>query len=170
MEQCLPLCRTSEALRRRILQNLPAEHTSEGGADITFRDVAEGRASLEDFIARLSDEELEALSRGHGMMGSDLGVAGNAGAFGGVVESLRQKGVPPIITADGPAGLRLKKYAALVPCGTALACTWDTELVEALGEKVGEEMIHYGVDVQLAPGMNIHRNPLGGRNFEYFSE
>ena len=170
VEQCLPLCRTGEALRRRILQNLPAEYTAGGGEEITFRDVAEGRASLEDFIARLSDEELEALSRGHGMMGSDLGVAGNAGAFGGVVESLRQKGVPPIITADGPAGLRLRKYAALVPCGTALACTWDTELVEALSEKVGEEMIHYGVDVLLAPGMNIHRNPLCGRNFEYFSE
>jgi len=118
----------------------------------------------------LSDEELEALSRGHGMMGSNLGVAGNAGAFGGVIESLRQKGVPPIITSDGPAGLRLKKYCALLPCGTALACTWNTELVETLSAKVGEEMIHYGVDVQLAPGMNIHRNPLCGRNFEYFSE
>ena len=104
------------------------------------------------------------------MMGSNLGVAGNAGAFGGVIESLRQKGVPPIITSDGPAGLRLKKYCALQPCGTALACTWNTELMEALSAKVGEEMIHYGVDVQLAPGMNIHRNPLCGRNFEYFSE
>jgi beta-glucosidase len=104
------------------------------------------------------------------MMGSALGVAGNAGAFGGVIESLRQKGVAPVITSDGPAGLRLRKYAALIPCGTALACTWNTELVEALSAKVGEEMVHYGVDVQLSPGMNIHRNPLCGRNFEYFSE
>ena len=104
------------------------------------------------------------------MMGSSLGVAGNAGAFGGVIESLRKKGVPPIITSDGPAGLRLKKYCALQPCGTALACTWNTDLIEALSAKVGEEMIHYDVDVQLAPGMNVHRNPLCGRNFEYFSE
>ena len=104
------------------------------------------------------------------MMGSNLGVAGNAGAFGGVIESLRIKGVAPIITSDGPAGLRLKKYCALQPCGTALACTWNTALIESLSRKVGEEMHHYGVDVQLAPGMNIHRNPLCGRNFEYFSE
>ena len=87
-----------------------------------------------------------------------------------MIESLQKKGVRPIITSDGPAGLRLKKYCALQPCGTALACTWNTDLVEALSAKVGEEMIHYGVDVQLSPGMNIHRNPLCGRNFEYFSE
>ena len=104
------------------------------------------------------------------MMGSPYGVAGNAGAFGGITDSLREKGVPPIITSDGPAGLRLKRYCSLIPCGTALACTWDTELVEELSVKTGEEMIHYGVDVHLAPGMNIHRNPLCGRNFEYFSE
>ncbi|MGX8688057.1 MAG: glycoside hydrolase family 3 protein, partial [bacterium] len=63
-----------------------------------------------------------------------------------------------------------KKYCALIPCGTALSSTWNTELAEELGRKTGEEMIHYGVDVQLSPGMNIHRNPLCGRNFEYFSE
>jgi len=168
VEQCQPLCRTGAALRERILSRLP--EVVSGAGTGTLDDVRKGSLSLDGFIGGLTDGELEALSRGHGMMGSDLGVAGNAGVFGGVIESLRDKGVPPIITSDGPAGLRLKKYCALQPCGTALACTWNTELVEALSRKVGEEMIHYGVDVQLAPGMNIHRNPLCGRNFEYFSE
>lgn len=170
VEQCEPLCKTSDALRARILSHLPKAIPVTGIRSYSLDDVKSGTITLDDFIARLNDDELEALSRGHGMMGSSLGVAGNAGAFGGVIESLRQKGVPPIITSDGPAGLRLKKYCALQPCGTALACTWNTELIEALSAKVGEEMTHYGVDVQLAPGMNIHRNPLCGRNFEYFSE
>ncbi len=170
VEQCEPLCKTSAALRERITSRLPKAIPVTGIRSYTLDDVKSGKITLDDFIARLNDEELEALSRGHGMMGSSLGVTGNAGAFGGVIESLRQKGVPPIITSDGPAGLRLKKYCALQPCGTALACTWNTALVEALSAKVGEEMIHYGVDVQLAPGLNIHRNPLCGRNFEYFSE
>ena len=170
VEQCEPLCKTSDALRARILSHLPKAIPVTGIRSYSLDDVKSGTITLDDFIARLNDDELEALSRGHGMMGSSLGMAGNAGAFGGVIESLRQKGVPPIITSDGPAGLRLKKYCALQPCGTALACTWNTELIEALSAKVGEEMIHYGVDVQLAPGMNIHRNPLCGRNFEYFSE
>ncbi|MBQ6239286.1 MAG: glycoside hydrolase family 3 protein [Firmicutes bacterium] len=170
VEQCQKLCKTSAELRQRILEHLPEAIPQTGTQNGTFEDVQNGTVTLDGFIAQLNDAELEALSRGHGMMGSTLGVAGNAGTFGGVIESLREKGVPPIITSDGPAGLRLKKYCALIPCGTALACTWDTELVEALSAKVGEEMIHYGVDVLLAPGMNIHRNPLCGRNFEYFSE
>ena len=170
VEQCEPLCKTSAALRERILSRLPEALPAARVPNPTLQEVRAGKITLDEFIGCLSDAELEALSRGHGMMGSDLGVAGNAGAFGGVIESLRQKGVAPVITSDGPAGLRLRKYAALIPCGTALACTWNTELVEALSAKVGEEMVHYGVDVQLSPGMNIHRNPLCGRNFEYFSE
>jgi len=170
VEQCEPLCKTSEALRKRILSRLPETVPAAGTGNYTLQDVRDGKITLDAFVAGLTDEELEALSRGHGMMGSSLGVAGNAGAFGGVIESLRNKGVSPVITSDGPAGLRLKKYAALIPCGTALACTWNIGLVEALSAKVGEEMVHYGVDVQLSPGMNIHRNPLCGRNFEYFSE
>ena len=170
VEQCVRLCKTSEELRERIQSRLPESVSEAGNRNATLQDVRNGKVTLDEFIAGLNDGELEALTRGHGMMSSSLGVAGNAGAFGGVTESLRQKGVPPVITSDGPAGLRLKKYCALIPCGTALACTWNTELVETLSAKVGEEMIHYGVDVQLAPGMNVHRNPLCGRNFEYFSE
>lgn len=103
-------------------------------------------------------------------MNVSCGVPGNTGGFGGVTESLRQKGVSELVTADGPAGLRLQKFSSLMPIGTALACTWNTALVQALHEKLGEEMTHYKVDVHLGPGMNIHRNPLCGRNFEYYSE
>ena len=133
VEQCRPLCKTSAALRERILSRLPGAVSGTGAG--TLDDVRKGTLSLDGFIGGLTDGELEALSRGHGMMGSDLGVAGNAGVFGGVIESLRDKGVPPIVTSDGPAGLRLKKYCALQPCGTALACTWNTDLVEALSRK-----------------------------------
>ena len=170
VEQCEPFCRDSSALRERILSRLPSAMPSPAATGLTLKDVRNGNCSLEEFVSCLSDEELEALTRGHGMMGSPLGVDGNAGVFCGILESLREKGVPPITTADGPAGIRLKKYCALIPCGTALACTWNADLVEGLSSKVAEDMIHYGVDVQLAPGMNIHRNPLCGRNFEYFSE
>jgi len=138
-------------LKQRILERLPNEPKDE-------------------LLLSLSNKELEALTRGHGMMQSKLGVSGNAGAFGGVLKSLRAKDIRPVICADGPAGLRLNKFCALCPCGTALACTFDKELVEALYSKVGEEMVSWGVDVFLGPGMNIHRNPLCGRNFEYFSE
>ena len=103
-------------------------------------------------------------------MNHPLGAKGNAGIFGGVTESLRKKGVPPVVTTDGPSGLRLYEICSLIPIGTLLACTFDTALMERLFVKLGEEMVKQGSDVLLAPGMNIHRNPLCGRNFEYFSE
>ncbi|WPC09731.1 hypothetical protein LB888_01935 [Globicatella sp. PHS-GS-PNBC-21-1553] len=103
-------------------------------------------------------------------MDSPLGPKGNAGILGGTTDSLREKGIPPITTTDGPAGIRLNYYTALLPCGTALASSWNTALVEELGKVFGAEMKALKTQVILAPGMNIHRNPLGGRNFEYFSE
>lgn len=170
IEQCESACNKSVDLRQRILERLPEEISFTGDQGYRFADVAQGKVSLEAFIAQLDDKELEALTRGEGAMGSGLGVAGNAGAFGGIIPSLREKGVPPIITADGPAGLRLKRFTALLPCGTGLACTFDDALVENLFVQVGKEMQKHDLDVVLSPGMNIHRNPLCGRNFEYFSE
>ncbi len=169
VEACRPLKLTRDRLRQRILTELP-EPVGAKPAQGTLEDVKNGKISLDAFVAGLTPEELEALTRGEGMMNVPLGVPGNAGGFGGVTEALRQKGVPELITADGPAGLRLQKFSSLMPIGTALACTWNTELVEALHEKLGEEMTHYGVDVHLGPGLNLHRNPLCGRNFEYYSE
>lgn len=170
IKQCESACNQSVDLRQRILGRLPEEISVTGDKGYQLEDVANEKITLDAFIAQLSDAELEALTRGECGMNSSLGVVGNAGAFGGIIESLREKGVPPIITADGPAGLRLKKYTALLPCGTALACTWDDALVEQLFVQVGKEMNKHDLDVLLSPGMNIHRNPLCGRNFEYFSE
>lgn len=156
--------------KARILAQLPAEIAQTGQRGHSFADYAAGRVSAEEFLAQLTDGELEALTRGFGCMNAPLGVSGNAGAFGGVVPALAARGVPAAVTADGPAGLRLNRYCALLPCGTALACSWNTPLVRSLFAKLGEEAAHYGVDVWLGPGMNIHRDPLCGRNFEYYSE
>lgn len=157
-------------LKDRITNNLPVEIGFKGDKGYKLADVKDGKITLDDFISQLNNDELEALTRGQGMMNSNLGVVGNAGAFGGIIPSLREKGVAPIITTDGPAGIRIKKYTSLIPCGTALASTWNCGLIELLTTVMGAEMLEHGSDVLLAPGMNIQRNVLCGRNFEYFSE
>lgn len=166
--QCLDI---SESTRRsRIIDDLPAEIPKTGDRGIKFIDVKNGKNTIIDFVAQLSDKELCDINRGEGAMGSALGTQGNAGAYAGITESLRAKGVPAIITADGPAGLRVSRFTTLLPCGTAIACSFNDKLVEELFTLMGDEIQHFGIDVNLAPGMNIHRNPLCGRNFEYYSE
>ena len=156
-------------LRERILKNLPKEQ-GHIVHNFNFSQVRNGEISVEKFVSSLTNQELEALSRGEGGMDSSYGVAGNAGAFGGIIPKLNEKGVPAIITTDGPAGIRIRKYTSLIPCGTALASTFNTKLVEELATEMGKELRNAGSNVLLAPGMNIHRNVLCGRNFEYFSE
>ncbi len=155
-------------LKKIILDNLPKEYSK--GKSCTFADVRNGKASMEEFVATLSPKELEAISRGDYTMNSPLGAKGNAAVYGGVLESMRKKGIPPVTTTDGPSGIRLTSCASLMPIGTEIACTWNTDLAKALYAEVGKEMKILGSDVLLAPGMNIHRNPLCGRNFEYYSE
>lgn len=164
-----PVYCSGKDLRSVILNNLPEEiqMTKE---KIHFDSVLSGEKTVEEFVATLSYEELDDISHGQGKMNSEYGIVGNAGAFGGVTPSLREKGLPAVITTDGPSGIRIKKTVALLPCGTALASTFNTELVEKLYSLVALEMKHFGSDMLLAPGMNIHRNPLCGRNFEYYSE
>ncbi|WP_103063157.1 glycoside hydrolase family 3 protein [Actinomyces qiguomingii] len=157
-------------LRERILARLPEAIPPTGDVGIRFPDVVAGRATLEDFVAQLDVEDLAQLAYGDVEMNSPLGAPGNAGAFGGLTERLRELGIPPVITTDGPSGIRVSAYASLLPCGTALASTWDAPLLEELASLHGQEMLRKGSDVLLAPGMNIHRDPLCGRNFEYYSE
>lgn len=128
---------------------------------ILLDEVASGRYSLEQFISQLSRRELLHLSHGQD--------AFTTGATGGI-GNLRRYGVPNPQTADGPAGVRRQVPSTGFPCGTLLASTWDTELQYRMGEILGNEAAALKVDILLAPALNIHRDPLCGRNFEYFSE
>ena len=105
-------------------------------------------------------------------MSSPKVTPGTASAFGGVTDSLISLGVPVACAADGPSGIRMEGgYSATqMPIGTLLASTWNPELTEELYTLEGKEMYANQVDTLLGPGMNIHRHPLNGRNFEYFSE
>ncbi len=142
-----------------------------GDKNIKLADVFEEKYSLNDFIAQLNDVELAALVCGEGA-GSPKATPGTAGALGGQTESLSNFGIPVCCVADGPSGIKISKEfeTTLTPNGTMLACTWNTELVEGLFEAIGSELKKYEVDSLLGPGLNIHRSPLCGRNFEYFSE
>ncbi|QPL05962.1 MULTISPECIES: glycoside hydrolase family 3 protein [Actinomyces] len=157
-------------LRERILARLPEPITAAPAVGSSLKDVAVGTISLDAFIASLEPEDLAELAYGDVTMNSPLGAPGNAGAFGGVRARLRERGIPAVTTTDGPSGIRVSAFASLLPCGTALASTWDPALIERMEALHAQEMLRKGSDVLLAPGMNIHRDPLCGRNFEYYSE
>lgn len=170
-EQVKENCKSREYdLKKIILDNIPADIPMTEDKGYKLQDVKDGKVSMEDFVAQLNLDELEAISRGDYVMDSSLGSLGNAGAFGGVLQSLRDKGVPAVVTTDGPSGIRLLSYCSLIPIGSLFACTFDKELVQAVYALISKEMAEKGSDVLLAPGMNIHRSFLCGRNFEYFSE
>ncbi len=142
-----------------------------GDKGIKLADVKAGKASMDEFLAQLSDEDLASIVRGEGM-GSPKVTAGTAAAFGGVSDSLKGFGIPCGCCSDGPSGMRMDcgTRAFSLPNGTLLACTWNTGLNEKLFSMLGIEMVKNKIDVLLGPGINIHRHPLNGRNFEYFSE
>ncbi|MBQ8640188.1 MAG: glycoside hydrolase family 3 protein [Lachnospiraceae bacterium] len=136
-----------------------------------LKDVYEKTVSLDAFIAQLSDKELCEIVRGEGMSSPRV-TPGTAAAFGGVSDGLTGFGIPAACCTDGPSGMRLDSgtNAFSLPNGTLLACTFNRQLVADLYEMEGLEMRNNRIDTLLGPGMNIHRHPLNGRNFEYFSE
>lgn len=167
--EAAPLRQQSPGEKRA--RSLPMEIPITGDRGYGLSDVKEGRISMETFIAQLSKEDLACIIRGEGM-GSPKVTAGTAAAFGGVSENLTKFGIPCGCCTDGPSGMRLDSGAKAfsLPSGTLLACTFHTELVEELYSFTGVEMVKNKIDALLGPGMNIHRHPLNGRNFEYFSE
>lgn len=128
-------------------------------------EAAEGKITLEEFMAQLSDEQLAELLGGQ----PNTGVANTFG-FG----NLPDYGVPNIMTADGPAGLRVSPECGVCttawPCSTLIACTWNPEVAQQVGAAGGAEVKENNIAVWLTPAVNIHRSPLCGRNFEYYSE
>lgn len=127
--------------------------------------VANGELTLEDFIAQMTNDELVEIVSGI----SNRGIANTCG-WGGI----DRLGIPAVMTADGPAGVRFSPKTGIAttawPCATLVACTWNTDLAYEMGVAGGLECKENGIATWLTPALNIHRNPLCGRNFEYFSE
>ena len=134
----------------RVRRPLPPQDGTED-----FRAVSEGKLSLDQFVHSLSDAELAALSCGN----SD-----------GQIGYLPCRGIPEAYWSDGPVGLRMNAKTTVYPSGTMLASSWNCALAKEFGRSIGQEAKERRVDVWLAPGINIHRDPCCGRNFEYYSE
>lgn len=162
--------RTVDPQERRA-NEMPETLDYTGDKGYKLVDVLDKKVSMEEFIAQISEEDLIAIFRGEGMCSPKV-TAGTAAAFGGVTESLKALGIPVGCCADGPSGIRMDcgTKAFSLPNGTLLGCTFNTELVGKLYEMTGRELRLNKIDSLLGPGMNIHRNPLNGRNFEYISE
>ena len=159
------------APQERRKQTRPETLAYTGDKGYKLVDVLDGKVSMENFVAQIREEDLIAMFRGEGMCSPKV-TPGTAAAFGGVTESMKALGIPVGCCADGPSGIRMDcgTKAFSLPNGTALGCTFNTELVGDLYEMTGKELRLNKIDSLLGPGMNIHRNPLNGRNFEYISE
>ena len=136
------------------------KHTLPEGKEMSFEEVVSDPNKMDEFLDSLSMEDFVFLASGHG---SAINATGSIGA-------MPERNVEALETSDGPAGLRLDTPQTAWPVEALLACTWDTELLYKIGEALREEMEAAGVAIWLAPGLNIHRDPLCGRNFEYYSE
>ncbi len=162
--------RTVEPSQRRLAQLPPAADCSQD-CGYKLSDVENQKVSMEQFLAQLTDEDLCCIVRGEGMCSPKV-TPGTAGSFGGVTQRLLDFGIPIACCSDGPSGIRMDcgTIAFAMPNGTCLACSFNEALSQELYEWEGLELRKNKIDTLLGPGINIHRNPLNGRNFEYFSE
>ena len=142
-------------------QLVPVRTNALDAVAVTLFDVADGRATLDDLLDGMSLQEMLHLLFGH--LREDPAGTGSIGA-------LEKFGISAVQTCDGPAGVRREAPSTFFPCAALLACTFDAPLVRDIGAAIGDEAAEAGFDLLLAPGMCIHRHPLCGRNFEYFSE
>ena len=157
-----------------------------GSQSLTAQQLTLSADNVDEVLKAMTLEEKATLCVGYSIAQATEQLNGVIGAHAdlvpgaaGATRAIPRLGIPSTVLADGPAGVRIRPtregdpntyYATGFPVGTALACTWNQELVESVGHSIGNEVLEYGCDVLLAPGMNIHRSPLCGRNFEYYSE
>lgn len=155
-----------EGIRPRVRAVEPRSmNAMEENIIFTLKDVAEGKADMDIFLSQLTDKQVAELLGGQ----PNTGVANTFG-----MGNLPEYGIPNIMTADGPAGLRIQPSCGVCttawPCATLLACTWNPDLVRQIGAAGAAEVKENNIGIWLTPAMNIHRSPLCGRNFEYYSE
>lgn len=168
-KEYVPSQKPTVDMAKRIEENLPESMEITGDKGITLQDVQAGKNSLKEFVAQLSVEEMAQIVRGEGLSNPRV-IQGTASAFGGISDALFVYGIPAACCADGPSGLHYDGKAVQLPIATALSSSWNDKLVRELYTMEGEEVRRNQVDTLLGPGVNIHRHPLNGRNFEYYSE
>ena len=179
---------TEEAAESYTVRATEEIVTVEALENPTLLDVVQGKYPMETLVAQMDADQLAHIVNGiSGSVGNETIVGAMAKSVeGGAGETTNfyytLYGIPNVVLADGPAGVRITdqyedeegkqwyQYCSAWPVGTALAQTWNEELVGRVGEANGKEMADFGVTLWLAPGMNIHRDPICGRNFEYYSE
>ncbi len=171
IEQWEPTPLRAYSLQERISTERPPEISHLGDRGWKLGDVQSGRVDMLSFVSQIPAEELCILVRGEGMCSPKV-TPGTAAAFGGITPALLSFGIPAGCCADGPSGIRMDcgTTAFSLPSSQCIGCAWNPELTEALFEMLAMELQKNKIDVLLGPGMNIHRDPLNGRNFEYFSE
>ncbi len=159
---------TRQNNKTEIETNKTSQKTNYG---YNFEQLLKGEITSLQLAEDMSDTELIQLSRGEGMCSPKV-TPGTAGCYGGVSRPLKERGIPIVCCSDGPSGIRMDcgTLALSLPNGTALASTFNTELIDELFSFLSIEMLYHKIDTLLGPGMNIHRHPLCGRNFEYYSE
>lgn len=168
-KESVPVNKTD--LLARIEERIPEAVEITGDRGFKLKDAAEGKCTWKEFIAQLELNDLATIVRGEGMANPKV-TPGTGGALAGVSDRLLYYGIPLICGSDGPNGVRMDSgsHATQTPIGGLLASSWNEDMIADMFAYIGEECKREEIDILFGPGMNLHRSPLNGRNFEYFSE